>query len=129
MRIRGTLGLIASLFCATVLLAATPAPEQRDDGPFTLFVELHPPYPDNRARLQKMLKSEGHESFAEREQELVLTLTQEEIKRLFGAQVRFRTVAASAADRFVRAPYLDAVKIPDRFSRLILRVYMDPQRQ
>lgn len=132
MRICGVLhipALIAALFCATVLLAATPAPEQRDDGPHTIFVELHPPYPDNRARLQKLLKDEGLESFAEREQELALALTPAQLKQLFGAQVRYRVVAASASDRFVRAPYLDAVTIPARFKGLIQSVYMDPQRE
>jgi hypothetical protein len=128
MPIHGVLGLIALSFCATALPAEGPVLEQRGDGPYTIFVELHPPYPGNRARLQKMLKSEGLESFVEREQELALTLTQTQIKRLFGAQVRFREVAASASDRFVRAPYLDAVKIPARFAKLIIRVYMDPQR-
>ena len=128
MRIHGAFGLTAFLFCVTAL-AATPAPEQRDDGPFTLFAELHPPYQDNRARLQKLLKDEGLESFAEREQELALTLTLMQLKQLFGAQVRYRVVAASASDRFVRAPYLDAVTIPARFKGLIQRVYMDPQRE
>ena len=132
MRICGILrvpGVIAALFCATVLLAAEPAPEKRGDGPYTIFVELHPPYPDSRARLQKLLKDDGIESFAEREQELALTLTPAQLKQLFGAQVRYRVVAASASDRFVRAPYLDAVTIPARFKGLVRRVYMDPQRQ
>lgn len=95
---------------------------------YTLFVELHRPYESNRARLQKMLREEGYESHAERDGELALVLTQDQIKTLFQARVRFRKVGASASDRIITEPYLEGARIPGRFGKLIRRVYFDPQR-
>jgi hypothetical protein len=103
-----------------------PAAEEAER--YTLFVALHPPHESNRVTLRKMLKAEGHESFAEGDEELVLVLTAAELRKLFQARVRMRTVAASASDRMITQPTLESAVIPARFRKLIRRVYFDPQR-
>jgi hypothetical protein len=133
MRIRhvvGVLGLMACQLCGPSWAQTAPngAGSPRPDTRYTLFAELHRPYEGNRARLQKMLRDEGFESHAEREGEIALVLTAEQIKMLFQARVRFRKVEASATDRMITEPYLEGTRIPGRFGKLIRRVYFDPQR-
>lgn len=94
----------------------------------TLFVELRPPYGKTGPALQRMLKAEGYESFAEREGELSLGLTTTQIEKLFGAKVRQRTVESSATSGSAAVPYLEGARVPARFEKLIRRVYFDPQR-
>jgi hypothetical protein len=115
------LSFIAFACAAQVSSAAEP---ER----YTLFVALQPPYEGNRATLQRMLKAEGYESSAEGDEELVLVLTAGELKKLFQAQVRMRTVEASAKPGQITQPTLEGTKIPARFDKLIRRVYFDPQR-
>jgi len=128
----GVLGLMTVYFCCAQTSWAQTSPDRpgasHPDGHYTLFAELHRPYESNRVKLQKMLKGEGHESFAEGEREIVLILTKEEIGKLFQARVRFRRVGASATDRMITEPYLERTRIPGRFGKLIRRVYFDPQR-
>lgn len=115
---------LAALFLVPIsLLAAEPQPER-----YTLFVELRAPHESNRARLQKMLKDEGHESYAERDGELSLVLTAAQLEKLFQGRVQMRTVAASASSRMITQPTLESYTIPARFRKLIQRVYFDPQR-
>ena len=137
MRLRcvlGVLGLI-SLQVGGFLHAswAMTVPElsgsPRPDSKYTLFVELNWPYESNRAALRKMLRNEGYESFSEGEREFSLVLTAEQIGMLFQARVRFRKVEASASPGTVMQPFLELVRIPDRFGKLIRRVYFDPQRE
>lgn len=110
--------------CFSGLLSAADQPPQRH----TLFVELHRPYESNRARLQKMLKDEGYESFIEREGEISMALTAPQIEKLFQARVRMRTVEKSAARGALTQPALESARIPPRFERLIRRLHFDPQR-
>jgi hypothetical protein len=114
---------LAALLCYAQLSPAAEQPER-----YTLFVALKPPYESNRATLQKMLKAEGYESSAEGDEELVLVLTAAQLRKLFQARVRMRTVAASASDRMITQPALESARIPARFEKLIERVYFDPQR-
>jgi hypothetical protein len=114
---------LAALLCSAQLLPAAEQPER-----YTLFVALKPPHESNRATLQKMLKAEGYESSVEGDEELVLVLTAAQLRKLFQAQVRMRTVAASASDRMITQPTLESARIPRRFEKLIERVYFDPQR-
>ena len=104
------------------------AAEPRADERYTIFVELHQPHARNRTTLQKRLKAEGHESSSEREGELSLALTAAQIEKLFGAKVRQRTVEKSATSGSASVPYLEDVRIPARFEKLIRSVYFDPQR-
>jgi hypothetical protein len=126
----GVLGLMAFQLWGPLWAQTAPdrAGSSRPDGQYTLFAELHRPYEGNRARLQKMLRGEGYESHAEREGEIALVLTAEQIKTLFQAWIEFRKVGASASDRVITAPYLEGARIPGRFGKLIRRVYFDPQR-
>jgi hypothetical protein len=119
---RGWVWALTVLFCVPQLL---PAAELER---YTLFIALKPPYESNRATLQKMLKAEGYESSAEGDEELVLVLTAAQLRKLFQARVRMRTVAASASDRMITQPTLESARIPARFEKLIERVYFDPQR-
>ena len=98
----GVLGLISlqvrgflppSLAMTVPDLSDSPRPDRK----YTLFVELNQPYESNRVALQKMLKTEGYESFSEGERELSLVLTAEQIAKLFQARLRFRKVEASAS--------------------------------
>jgi len=114
---------LAAVLCIAPLLWAGEQPER-----YALFMALKPPYESNRATLQKMLKAEGYESSVEGDEELVLVLTAAQLKKLFQAQVRTRTVAASASDRMITQPTLESARIPRRFEKLIERVYFDPQR-
>ena len=128
----GVLGLIAfQLFVPQTSWAQT-APDgsgsPRPDRQYTLFVELHRPYESNRAKLQKMLRDEGYQSHAERQGEIALVLTAEQIKMLFQARVQFRKVEASASHGVITEPFLEGAWIPGRFEKLIQRVYFDPQR-
>lgn len=94
----------------------------------TVFVELQQPYERSRAALQKTLKAEGYESFAEGEREVALVLTEAQIGKLFEAKVRMRKVEGSATAGLREVPYLEGARIPARFEKLIRRVYFDPQR-
>jgi hypothetical protein len=100
----------------------------QDRERYALFVALKPPHQSNRATLQKMLKAEGYESSVEGDEELVLVLSAAQLKTLFQAQVRMRTVAASASSGMITQPTLESARIPRRFEKLIERVYFDPQR-
>jgi len=95
---------------------------------YTLFVELAEPYEANRAMLQKMLKAEGYESYAEGESELSLTLTAGELRRLFNARIARRMLEKSATPGLASHPVLEGARIPRRFRTLIRRVHFDPQR-
>ena len=110
------------LFLSHALTAAEPAER------YTLFVAVQPPYPENRAALRDMLQREGYEASAEGDDELVMVLTEGELRKLFQARVRMRTVAASASDRMLTERMLESAVIPPRFRKLIRRVYFDPQR-
>jgi hypothetical protein len=121
---RGCAWALAVLFCVPQFLLAAERQAER----YSLFIALKPPYESNRATLQKMLKAEGYESSAEGDEELVLVLSAAQLKKLFQARVRMRTVAASASDRMITQPTLESAKIPARFEKLIERVYFDPQR-
>ena len=111
-----------------VLLALSPPLPAAGPGKYSLFVAVQPPYQSNRATLQKMLKREGYEASVEGDEELVMVLTADQLKKLFQARVRMQTVAASASDRVITQPALESVTIPKRFEKLIRRVYLDPQR-
>lgn len=111
------------LLVPVILSAAESWPET-----YTVFVELRAPHESNRARLQKMLKEEGHDSYAEREGEISLVLTAVQLEKLFQGRVQLRTVAASASSRMVTQPTLESYRIPPRFGKLIRRIYFDPQR-
>jgi hypothetical protein len=115
--------MLAALICVPQVLSAAEAPER-----YTLFVAVQPPQSKNRPALQKMLKAEGHESFAEGDEELVLVLTAAGLRKLFQARVRMQAVAASASDRMITQPTLESAVIPARFKKLIRRIYFDPQR-
>jgi hypothetical protein len=115
--------MLAALICVPQVLSAAEAPER-----YILFVAVQVPHSKNRPALQKMLEAEGHESFAEGDEELVLVLTAAELRKLFQARVRMQTVAASASDRMVTQPVLESAVIPARYRKLIRRVYLDPQR-
>ena len=115
---------LAALLCFAQLLPAAENAAER----YALFVALKPPYESNRATLQKMLKAEGYESSVEGDEELVLVLSAAQLRKLFQAQVRMRTVAASATSTMITQPTLESAKIPRRFEKLIERVYFDPQR-
>ncbi len=115
--------VLAAALCLAPFVCAAETVER-----YTLFVAVHPPHESNRATLRKMLKAEGHESFAEGDEELVLVLTAAELRKLFQARVRMRTVAASASDRMITQPTLESAVIPARFRKLIRRIYFDPQR-
>jgi len=128
MHIRGVLGVLGWVSILIGLPQAAPAADISPDHRYTLFVELRPPYEASRAALQKMLKAEEYESFAEGERQVVLVLTEAQIGKLFQARVRFRKVGASASDRIITEPYLEGARIPGRFGKLIRRVYFDPQR-
>jgi hypothetical protein len=121
---RGCAWALAVLFCVPQSLLAAERQAER----YSLFIALKPPYESNRATLQKMLKAEGYESSAEGDEELVLVLSAAQLKKLFQARVRMRTVAASASDRMITQPTLESAKIPARLEKLIERVYFDPQR-
>lgn len=95
---------------------------------YTVFVEVRSPHAGNRAALQKLLKAEGYESHPEGERELALVLTEAQIAKLFQGRVRYRKVEASATRGLREVPYLEAVRIPARFEKLIQRAYFDPQR-
>ena len=105
-------------------VAAEPRAEER----YTLFVELRQPYESNRAALQKMLKTEGHEAYPEGDREVTLVLTAGQLKKLFGAWVVHRTVEKSATHGMASQPTLEGARVPARFEKLIRRVYFDPQR-
>ena len=95
---------------------------------YVLFVELAEPHEASRARLQKMLKAEGYEAYPEGEQEVSLALTARELRKLFGARVVRRTLEKSATHGMASQPVLQGARIPERFRKLIRRVYFDPQR-
>jgi hypothetical protein len=123
--VQGTSRLVA--LCALLFMPhALPAAEPAER--YTVFVAVQPPHAANRATLQKMLQREGYEASAEGDEELVMTLTEAELRKLFQARVRMRTVAASASDRMLTQPVLESAVIPPRFRKLIRRVYFDPQR-
>lgn len=103
-----------------------PVSQAAEPERYTLFVELRAPH--ERARLQKMLKDEGHESYAEREGEITLVLTARELEKVFQAKVRMRTVEKSAFPGMTTQPTLEPSGIPARFEKLIRRIYFDPQR-
>jgi hypothetical protein len=115
---------LAALLCSAQLLPAAENAAER----YTLFVALNPPYESNRAELRKMLEAEGYECSVEGDQELVVVLSAVQLRKLFQARVRMRTVAASASDRMITQPTLESAVIPARFRKLIERVYFDPQR-
>ena len=115
---------LAVISCGSQLLPAAEQPPER----YTLFVAIRAPYESNRVLLQKMLKDEGYESFAEGDQEIVLVLTADEIEKLFQGRVRMRTVEASSRPGMITQPTLESTRIPLRFGKLIRRVYFDPQR-
>ena len=115
--------MLAALICVPQVLSAAESPER-----YTVFVAVQPPHSKNRPALQKMLEAEGHESFVEGDEELVLVLTAAELRKLFQARVRMQTVAASASDRMITQPTLESAVIPARFRKLIRRIYFDPQR-
>ena len=128
----GILGLMTIQLYSPEASRAQTTPDRsgppRTASQYTLFIALHPPYESNRARLQKMLRDEGHESHAEREGEIALVLTEKQLKTLFRARIEFRNVGASASDRMITEPFLEGARIPGRFGKLIRRVYFDPQR-
>ena len=121
---------VGSVALTVLACAAQPlsAAEQHAADRYTLFVELHQPHARNRATLQKMLKAEGYESFSERDEEISLVLTSAQIGKLFRGKVRQRTVEKSATSGSASVPYLEDVRIPARFEKLIRGVYFDPQR-
>jgi hypothetical protein len=95
---------------------------------YVLFVEVTEPHEANRATLQRMLKAEGYEAYPESEQELSMALTAGELRKLFNARVARRTLEKSATHGTASQPVLQGVRIPERFRKLIRRVYFDPQR-
>ena len=95
---------------------------------YVLFVELAEPYEANRATLQKMLKVEGYEAYTEGDREVSLALTAGELRKLFNARVVRRTLEKSATRGTASQPVLEGARIPERFRKLIRRVYFDPQR-
>lgn len=118
------------LLAAAVILCFSQFLIAADQGPerYTLFIALQPPYEGNRATLQRMLKGEGYESFAEGDREIVVALTAAQLEKLFQARVRMRTVEKSATRGSASQPTLESARIPARFGKLIERVYFDPQR-
>lgn len=120
--------LVPALIALLAALLPTEGAAAESPARFTLFVELQRPYEQNRAKLQKMLEGEGHESFVEREGEIALALTAAQIEKLFQARVRMRKVEASATRGMITQPALESYKIPARFRKLIRSVYFDPQR-
>jgi hypothetical protein len=95
---------------------------------YTLYVELAEPYETSRATLQKMLKAEGYEAYTESDREVSLALTEPELRKLFSARVARRTLEKSATRGTASQPVLQGARIPERFRKLIRRVYLDPQR-
>lgn len=120
----GVFALVAVLCIPQALLAA----DLRADDRYTVFVELRQPYESNRAKLQEMLRDEGYESHAERQGEIALVLTAEQIGKLFQAWIRLRKVEAGASGGTITQPFLEGARIPARFEKLIRRVYFDSQR-
>ena len=123
------------LAAAGALAGAVPAPEARGQSPaggdaarYTVFVSVREPVATSRPRLQALLKADGYPSHEEGETELALLLTEAEIRQLFQARVRFRSVEASASRRTLRQPYLENVTIPPRLRGLVEKIYLDPQR-
>lgn len=95
---------------------------------YTVFVVVREPVAAHRPQLQALLKADGHPSHAEGDNEIALVLTAAELRRLFQARVRFRSVEASASPGTRRQPYLENVTIPQRLRGLVEKVYFDPQR-
>ena len=132
MTIRIVLGALA-LAAGLWLPALLPAAERLQSPPvsqaaYTVFVELQPPHGRNRAVLQKLLKAEGYESRAEGGRELTLRLTEAQIRDLFQARIRYRKVEGSATPGLRDEAYLEGARVPERYEKLIRRVYFDPQR-
>jgi hypothetical protein len=124
----GTAIFLAVLSPMPCLSGDSVAAEPRADESYTLFVELREPYEKSRATLQKALKAEGYEAFAEGDREAILVLTAGKIRKLFGARIVHRTVEKSATHGTASQPFLEGARIPARFEKLIRRVYFDPQR-
>lgn len=114
----------AVILCFSQFLSAAQQASER----YTLFVALQPPYEGNRATLQKMLKGEGYESFAEGDREIVVVLSAAQLEKLFQARVRMRILEKSATRGTASQPTLESARIPARFGKLIDRLYFDPQR-
>jgi len=117
--------VLAAVLCVPQL---SPAAEQRPEARYTLFVEVREPHESNRAVLQKMLKAEGYDSYAEGEREITMVLTAGQLGKLFQAKIRLRAMEKSATSGTSSRPTLEGARIPARFEKLIRRVYFDSQR-
>jgi hypothetical protein len=94
---------------------------------FCVFISLNQPCKANGVALQKMLKAKGFESYFEGEEVVSLLLTEKEIWKLFHAHVSYQTVVASSHRGSIFEPCLEGVIVPQRFRKLVSRVYFDTQ--
>ena len=107
---------------------AAPGASMDRNQAYVVFVEVLEPREDSRAALQKMLKAEGYDAQPEGDSELALVLTAGEIRKLFGARVVHRRMEKSATHGTALHPALEGARIPERFQKLMRRVYFDAQR-
>jgi hypothetical protein len=124
-------GLRAAVWLAGLLSlhgAHAQSTAHSEPARYTVFIQVSPPAAGNRTKLQALLKAEGYPSHAEGETEIALALTEEEIRKLFQARVRHRSVEASASRGTRQQPYLENVTIPGRLRGLMEKAYIDPQR-
>lgn len=127
----GVMALLAACVLEGILSgpgAWAQAPRGSDAARYTVFMTARTPVASNRPKLQELLKAEGYAPHAEGETEVAVVLTAEEIRKLFQASVRFRSIEASASRGAIRQPYLENVAVPQRLRGLIGKVYLDPQR-